>query len=379
MNRRTRNLWTFLAIFTFLVISGHAYIYLRLISQEFVPLVGQRLATAFMLILAGIVVVQPFVPRKRKRKGFVVKKVAYFWLGASFVLVTSLGLADGLSILAVWFGITTVDVALYRSLAAVFFFVVLLGFGLMRALVLAPVRTVTIGLPRWPSQLNGFSIIQISDLHLSDNTQIRLPNAIVEKVNSLNADLVVLTGDMVDGPLEELKDLARSLGNLKSKHGVFFVTGNHDHYSGADEWCDYFSSLGITVLRNSRVELENGAFSLAGVDDYRGDWRVGSTCDLEEAVGGRSMKIPLVLLSHNPEVFENSSKLAIDLQLSGHTHGGQIWPFHAAVRAVTPYLSGLYKKGESTLYVSRGTGYWGPPIRLGAPAEIAKLILYQEN
>ena len=204
MNRRTRNLWTFLAIFTFLVVSGHAYIYLRLISQEFVPLVGQRLATAFILVLAGIVVVQPFVPRKRKRKGFVIKKVAYFWLGASFVLVTSLALADVLSILAVWFGITTVDLALHRSLAAVFFFVVLLGFGLMRALVLPPVRTVTIGLSRWPSQLNGFSIIQISDLHLSDNTQIRLPNAIVEKVNSLNADLVVLTGDMVDGPLEEL-------------------------------------------------------------------------------------------------------------------------------------------------------------------------------
>ena len=378
MNRRNRNLWTFLIIFSSIVILGHAYIYARLISQVFVSSLDQVLATGFLIILASTVLIQPFVPRVLNAKVYFLRATAYFWLGASFVLVTSLCLVDAISALADQFDLLAEDILSHRTTAAIFIFVLLFGYGLMQARMLARVRAVKIRLPRWPSEHNGFSIVQISDLHLSNRTRKRLPNELIRKVNSLNADLIVLTGDMVDGPLEELAELASPLGNFKSKYGTFFVTGNHDHYSGADEWCDYLSTLGITVLRNARVEPGSELFCLAGVDDYRGDWRKGSTCDLGAAIEGWSRKTPMVLLSHNPVLFEESAALGIDLQLSGHTHGGQVWPFHMAVRATTPFVSGLYRKKESTLYVSRGTGYWGPAIRLGAPSEITQIFLYQE-
>jgi predicted MPP superfamily phosphohydrolase len=159
---------------------------------------------------------------------------------------------------------------------------------------------------------------------------------------------------------------------------VFFVTGNHDHYSGAADWAGRVRELGMQVLRNQRVEIESagGVFDLVGVDDHRGDvfGREGGE-DLEAALAGRDRERPAVLLAHDPSTFKRASRCGIDLQLSGHTHGGQIWPFRWIVRLATPFVAGRYSSGGAELYVSRGTGFWGPPMRLFAPAEITEITL----
>jgi predicted MPP superfamily phosphohydrolase len=158
---------------------------------------------------------------------------------------------------------------------------------------------------------------------------------------------------------------------------VYFVTGNHDVYSGSEPWVERVRELGMRVLRNERVAIEarGAVFDLAGVDDHRGDLVRGTTEDLPAALAGRDAARPVVLLAHDPSTFKEASRAGVALQLSGHTHGGQIWPFGALVRLVVPYVGGLYERGGSWLYVSRGTGFWGPPMRLGAPAEITEITL----
>jgi hypothetical protein len=168
------------------------------------------------------------------------------------------------------------------------------------------------------------------------------------------------------------------LASLRARHGVFFVTGNHDHYSGATAWCEALGALGIRVLRNERAAIGAGdaAFDLVGVDDHRGDLLgQGGGEDLDRALAGRDPARPAVLLAHDPSTFKRACSLGIDLQLSGHTHGGQIWPFVWLVRLAIPFVAGLYRRHGAVLYVSRGTGFWGPPMRLRAPAEIGEIVL----
>ena len=168
------------------------------------------------------------------------------------------------------------------------------------------------------------------------------------------------------------------LADLRARHGVFFVTGNHDHYSGASAWAAHVEALGMRVLRNQRAEIrDRGAvFDLVGVDDHRGDLLgSGGREDLPAALAGRDPARPAVLLAHDPSTFRRASALGIDLQLSGHTHGGQIWPFGWLVRLVIPFVAGRYRRNGAELYVSRGTGFWGPPMRLFAPAEVTELVL----
>jgi predicted MPP superfamily phosphohydrolase len=167
------------------------------------------------------------------------------------------------------------------------------------------------------------------------------------------------------------------LGTLAAKHGVFFVTGNHEYYAGADEWIAHLPTLGVRVLRNERVSVGGGAdsFDLAGVDDYNAHGFPGHGPDLQRAVSGRDPSRELVLLAHQPREVHRAAEHGVGLQLSGHTHGGQIWPWNFAVKLQQPYVAGLVRHKTTQLYVSRGTGYWGPPMRLGAPAEITQLVL----
>jgi predicted MPP superfamily phosphohydrolase len=201
---------------------------------------------------------------------------------------------------------------------------------------------------------------------------------VVQRVNALAPDLVAVTGDLVDGKLARLAEEVAPFADLRGRDGVYFVTGNHDHYSGADEWVGAIGRLGLRVLRNQRVAIGEGeqAFDLVGVDDHRGDMLGASGGeDLGRALAGRDPARPAILLAHDPSTFRRASSLGIDLQLSGHTHGGQIWPFGLLVRLVIPTVAGRYAKGSAQLYVSRGTGFWGPPMRLFAPAEITEIVL----
>jgi len=180
--------------------------------------------------------------------------------------------------------------------------------------------------------------------------------------------LVAITGDLVDGSVHELREHVAPLASLKPPRGMYFVTGNHEYYSGVEDWYAHLPTLGVRPLRNECVEVAPGLL-LAGIEDPTG------SPDLPRALAGRDPAKALVLLAHQPRQFAEAARHEVPLTLSGHTHGGQIWPFSWLVALAQPYLAGLHRKGESQLYVSRGTGFWGPPMRVFAPAEITLLRL----
>jgi predicted MPP superfamily phosphohydrolase len=242
----------------------------------------------------------------------------------------------------------------------------------------AIVEEVPVRLARLPPALSGFTIAQISDLHVGPTIREREVRRVVEQVNGMKPDLVAITGDLMDGSVRELGSIVGELARLQARHGVYFVTGNHEYYSGVAEWMPFLSGLGIRVLRNGRAAVGDAGpggatFDLAGVDDW------SARMDLPAALAGRDPDRSLVLLAHQPREVDEAIRQGVELQLSGHTHGGQLFPFNMAVGAVYPYVKGLYggvgPSGGGQIYVSRGTGYWGPPMRLGSPPEIAKIVL----
>jgi predicted MPP superfamily phosphohydrolase len=208
---------------------------------------------------------------------------------------------------------------------------------------------------------------------------------VVEQTNALRPDVVAITGDLVDGSVDDLGPLVSHLGDLRARHGVFFVTGNHEYYSGVGEWVRELRRLGIRVLRNERVAIGDAGpggatIDLAGVDDWSAArFGEGHGMDLGAALAGRDPDRSLVLLAHQPRGVDAAVRAGVELQVSGHTHGGQIFPFSLLVAAAYPYVRGLHvhEEGDRSghIYVSRGTGYWGPPMRLGFPPEIARIVL----
>lgn len=240
------------------------------------------------------------------------------------------------------------------------------------------VREVRVQLSRLASEQNGTTVVQLSDVHVGTTLQSSFVEQIVESTNALAPDVVVITGDLVDGSVAALREHVAPLARLRARYGVFFVTGNHEYYSGVDEWCAELERLGIQVLRNERVAIGVGdaSFDLAGVDDYNAEqFGNGHGANLERALAGRDTRRELVLLAHQPRAVFEAQRHQVGLQLSGHTHGGQIWPWNLLVRLQQPVVSGLARFGNTLVYVSNGTGFWGPPMRLGAPAEITKIVL----
>ncbi len=234
------------------------------------------------------------------------------------------------------------------------------------------VKKVDVALKRFPEALDGFKLVQISDVHIGPTLGRAWLADIVASINTLDADLVVITGDLVDGSVEELADHVAPLADIKSKHGVYFVTGNHEYYAGVEEWVAHLPSLGVHVLRNERVEIGDGngaSFDLAGVDDFHAKPNLG------RALEGRDASRELVLLAHQPKQAIDAAKAGVGLQLSGHTHGGQIFPWMFFVKLDQPFVAGLDRLGDLQIYTSAGTGYWGPPMRVGAPPEISLIEL----
>ncbi len=230
-----------------------------------------------------------------------------------------------------------------------------------------------------PESLEGFRIVQLSDVHIGPTLRADFLQSVVVRVNALSPDIVAITGDLVDGSVTQLSEHVRPLSNLKSRYGTFFTTGNHEYYSGADEWISFLQSLGIRVLRNEHLTLMHNQtpLDLIGVDDWRASTFGGDHGhDLPKAVKHRHKERTSVLLAHQPKSIFEAAEHHIDLVLSGHTHGGQLWPFRFMVMLVQPYLEGLYQHNRKTsIFVHRGTGYWGVPMRLGVEAEIAELTL----
>jgi len=233
-------------------------------------------------------------------------------------------------------------------------------------------REVEIRIKGLKKELN---IVQISDVHIGKSLGKEFLDDIVKKLNSLDADIVVITGDLVDLHVSEIGDKLDSIKDIKSKYGVYFVSGNHEYFHGVEAICEYIKSLHVKVLTNESVVIDN-IINLAGITDLMGR-RLGILePDLQKALLHVEPKLPTVLLAHQPKITKELKDENIDLILSGHTHAGQIFPFGLLVMLDQPYLSGLYKHSEKTqIFVSSGAGYWGPPIRVFAPSEIVKITL----
>jgi predicted MPP superfamily phosphohydrolase len=306
--------------------------------------------------------------------------MGFAFLTLNLLVFTDLPLwvAGGTAVAASAGGIDSQSAAVVRASLVACVALVAGAVGLRSGLRPPVLRRVEIELERWPRALDGFRIVQLSDVHIGPILGREFARQLVARANALDPDLVAITGDLVDGGVRQLADEVAPFEGLRGRHGVFFVTGNHDHYSGARSWSRKAGELGMTVLRNRRVEIRDGdaAFDLVGVDDHRGS-HLGDDGgeDLTAALEGRDPERPAILLAHDPSTFKRASGAGIDLQLSGHTHGGQIWPFAHLVRLVIPFVAGRFRRNGAELYVSRGTGFWGPPMRLLAPAEITEIVL----
>lgn len=220
-----------------------------------------------------------------------------------------------------------------------------------------------------------FNIVQISDVHIGKSLGKEFLDLIVKKINTLDADIVVITGDLVDLHVSEIGDKLHSLKDIKSKFGVYFVSGNHEYFHGVEQISEYLKSLHVKVLENENLVID-GTLNLVGITDLMGRRMNLLQPDLHKAMLGVDKKLPTVLLAHQPKITNELQNEKIDLILSGHTHGGQIFPFGLLVLLDQPYLSGLYPHSEKTqIFVSSGTGYWGPPIRVLAESEIVNIRL----
>jgi predicted MPP superfamily phosphohydrolase len=253
----------------------------------------------------------------------------------------------------------------------------LVGVGVANATGPPDLLRVPVRLRRLDSAFNGFRIAVVSDIHLGPLAGRPHTERIVRMINETEPDLVAIVGDLVDGTVEELGSAAEPLRDLVSREGAYFVTGNHEYFvSDTAEWLRELERLGVQPLRNEHTAIRRGAaaFDLAGVNDVSGGQH-SDPPDYDRALTGTSSSRPTILLAHQPVQVEEAAAHGVDLQLSGHTHGGQMWPFHYIVRAVQPSLAGLSTVRDTQLFVTRGAGFWGPPVRIGAPPDITVVAL----
>jgi predicted MPP superfamily phosphohydrolase len=386
--RRRLVVTIFISVIVTVLIGGHLYIAQRLVLDPQLPSPWRSTLLAVLAALFATLLLQPIAERRWSRAlSRLVAWPASLWMGLAFLLLTLVTFSDvtwlllGAAAPLEASGFTGITAARARALS-IAGIGVLVGLVAVRGALRPPViRRIELLLPRWPHALDGFRIVQISDVHIGPILDRRFAAQVVARANALAPDLIAITGDLVDGSVRRVGDEVAPFADLRARHGVFFVTGNHDHYSGADAWAEHLRSLGMTVLRNQHVRIgdEGASFDLAGVEDHHAAMFGGSLReDLPGALAERDPQRAVVLLAHDPATFREAANLGVDLQLSGHTHGGQIWPFAYLVRLSTPYVAGLYREAGTQLYVSRGTGFWGPVMRLFAPAEITEIILRQQ-
>ncbi|MEJ7596328.1 MAG: metallophosphoesterase [Kofleriaceae bacterium] len=348
-----RRLLTVLAILA----AVHVYIWWRLAWP--LPSPWWQVGTALIVILGPSFPMTVLIGRKLSREAARPwLLVGYLWFG--FATYFLLGAAA--SHLATAFGAPARLAAIVAGLVSI---AVVIG-GLLQVARGPLVRRVRIPLERLG--VPSYTVVHLTDVHIGPMIGREFAELLVRRVNALSPDLVVITGDLVDGKLSELQHHIEPLRELRARDGVYAVTGNHEYYWNPEPWLEHLRSLGIRILRNEHVTIA-GAFELAGVDDS------SAAEDVPRAVAGRDPGLPLVLLAHHPRTITRASKAGVDLQLSGHTHGGQMLPLGWLARLFDPKVAGLARFGRTWLYVSEGTGYWGPPLRVGTRCEIAAITL----
>jgi len=378
----------FIAVVLTITLGIHYYLWARFVRAPALPVPWRAVATVALGALAVGMPLAMFLGRRVPSVGRALAGPAFLWMGLMFLLLVTMAGADLVRFVASLVrranegpldpSRRVVAARLAAGTAAA------LSGGLGAVAWRAArgpvaVKRVEVALSRLPQAHDGLRIVQLTDVHVGSLIGRAFVEDVVRRTNALQPDVVAITGDLVDGSVAELGNAVAPLADLRARHGVFFVTGNHEYFSGAEPWLVELERLGVRVLRNERVSIGAGddAFDLAGVEDHSSERYGGAPHDeaMARAFGGRDPGREVVLLAHQPRSFRAAARFGVGLQLSGHTHGGQMWPFGLIVRLSQPFLAGLHREGDSQIYVSRGTGYWGPPMRLGAPAEITEVIL----
>jgi uncharacterized protein len=361
----------------FIVALLHLYIGWRLLPQ-FDALPGWVLALG--LVASTVLMPLGFLARRIRRKGLsdLVSWAGLVFMGLFSSLFVLTLLRDVALLVLAPFGLAG-EVAAWSAQAVVGMALLVTAWGYVNARRRARVVSVQVPIAGLPAALQGFTIAQISDIHVGPTIKAPYLQAIVDKVNQLDADMVAVTGDLVDGSVRDLAPHVAPLAGLRSRHGTFFVTGNHEYYSGAHAWIAELQRLGIRVLLNEHTVLQHGnaPLVLAGVADYTAHlFDPAHRSDPQAAMAGAPADAQVrVLLAHQPRSAEAAERAGFDLQLSGHTHGGQFFPWNFFVPLQQPFTAGLHRLRRLWVYTSRGTGYWGPPKRFGAPSEITRLTL----
>jgi len=290
-----------------------------------------------------------------------------------FVLIAEGGLA-----ILTWSGVVLEKVVQdWAWLGALALSVGSVCFAVLNARRAARVQKLEVKLESLPPEFEGYRIVQISDVHIGPGVGRSRVASIVEQCNALEADLLALTGDLADGPADELRTASEPLAGLVAQDGVVFVTGNHDYYSRVDPWCARARELGMKVLLNEHFDLQRGEarIRIGGVTDPSGGlFREGHAPELRRALGDDAPDCS-ILLAHQPKCAREAAGLGYALQISGHTHGGQYFPFNLLIFLTMPFVAGLYRIKGMQLFVHRGTTWWGPPMRLGSPHEVVQLTL----
>lgn len=309
---------------------------------------------------------------------------AYFIFGVAFILFIMLffrdflwyiiyGLAKVFNSASWWINPKNITVLGYANLIVVFLALSISIYAVYEAVRVPDIKKVEFQTEKLKRNLN---IVQLSDLHINRSASLNHLKGVVDKTNQLKPDIIVLTGDVVDDKIELLDKYMGVLQELKAPYGIYFSVGNHEYYNGLYKIVKKLNSMGIKILFNRGVSVPELNLFISGIPDTQSaaanDY---FAVHFEKAARGSNSKQYRILLSHSPEMAEYVTPVAFDLQLSGHTHGGQIFPFHFLAQKANKYLAGSYRVNDVDLYVSRGAGYWGPPLRLLAPAEITNIII----
>jgi hypothetical protein len=370
-----------LALMVGLVAGLHGYLGVRLVSEPGLPGLWAGLGWAVLgLGFASIPAAMASTRMRPSWKEQVLHWGGMLWLGAFGLLLTATGVAD----LVGWgwrlVGSAPEPLALARGKALAVVGVVLPALLLAFRTARAPAKVERVRVPvsGLGAGLSGMKVVQISDIHIGPTLDRRFMQRVVDQVNALQPDVVAVTGDLVDGSVWRLRDEVAPLAGLRAPLGVFYVTGNHEYYHGGAAWSAEVARLGLTVLHNAHRVVERGGsrLTVAGVPDLEGGrMDPAHACRPDVALAGAPEGVPRLLLAHQPRVAALAQGLGVDLQLSGHTHGGQLFPFMAFVKLQQPVIQGLATIAGVRVYTHRGTGYWGPPLRLGPSPEIAELTL----